>query len=307
MKFSTVVARSFSTAEAARLTGLTARQLDHWDRQGFLRPSLEKAGRLRLRRGATRSPTSCACASPRGCARSGVGLARIRRCAEALARLDPAADLGQARLLVVGSSVLWARSDREVVDLLKDGQLVLVCSLGDAVAEAAGAVARLSREAGANGPCRRRAPATEGARPLTSESGPGGRAEDGRRMRLTSTDLSHAHRPPRAAGTPARLLAAALREGPLLDRPQRTIAARSCASCSRTGQGFPSRPTRRSERWSEIEQLIPTLREKLGRAARPADRAAPPPPQPEGPPEGAAPGLRGGPRGAPRQRDHGSA
>jgi hypothetical protein len=34
------------------------------------------------------------------------------------------------------------------VDLLQDGQLVLVCSLGDAVAEAAGAVARLSREAG---------------------------------------------------------------------------------------------------------------------------------------------------------------
>jgi hypothetical protein len=30
--------------------------------------------------------------------------------------------------MVVGTSVLWARSDREVVDLLKDGQLVLVCS-----------------------------------------------------------------------------------------------------------------------------------------------------------------------------------
>jgi len=76
-----------------------------------------------------------------------VGLARIRKCAEALARLDPQADLGRARLLVVGSTVLWARTDREVVDLLKDGQLVLICSLGDAVAEAAGAVARLSREA----------------------------------------------------------------------------------------------------------------------------------------------------------------
>jgi hypothetical protein len=49
---------------------------------------------------------------------------------------------------VARSSVLWARSDREVVDLLKDGQLVLVCSVGDAVAEAAGAVERLSRESG---------------------------------------------------------------------------------------------------------------------------------------------------------------
>jgi len=55
-------------------------------------------------------------------------------------------DLGGVRLLVAGSRVLWARSDREVVDLLKEGQLVLVFSLGDAVEETAGAVARLNRE-----------------------------------------------------------------------------------------------------------------------------------------------------------------
>ena len=78
---------------------------------------------------------------------AGVGLARIRRCAEALERLGGEADdLGGVRLLVAGSRVLWARSDREVVDLLKEGQLVLVFSLGDAVEETAGAVARLNRE-----------------------------------------------------------------------------------------------------------------------------------------------------------------
>ena len=146
MKFTSVVARSFSTAEVARLTGLTARQLDHWDRRGFLRPSLEKANGY----GSTRRYSFADVVRLRVAARlraNGVGLARIRRCAEAMARLDPSADLGRARLLVVGSAVLWARSDREVVDLLKEGQLVLVCSLGDAVAEAAGAVARLSREA----------------------------------------------------------------------------------------------------------------------------------------------------------------
>jgi DNA-binding transcriptional MerR regulator len=145
MKFTSVIARSFSTSEAARLTGLTARQLDHWDRKGFVRPSVEKASGY----GSARRYSFADIVRLRVSARlraSGVGLARIRRCAEALAKLDPAADLGEARLLVVGSSVLWARSDREVVDLLKDGQLVLVCSLGDAVAEAAGAVARLSRE-----------------------------------------------------------------------------------------------------------------------------------------------------------------
>lgn len=145
MKFTSVVARSFSTAEAARLTGLSARQLDHWDRKGFLGPSLERAHGY----GSTRRYSFADVVRLRVAARlrsNGVGLARIRKCAEALARLDPQANLGQARLLVVGSAVLWARTDREVVDLLQDGQLVLVCSLGDAVAEAAGAVARLSRE-----------------------------------------------------------------------------------------------------------------------------------------------------------------
>ena len=147
MKFSSVVTRSFSTAEVARLTGLTARQLDHWDRLGFLRPSLERASGY----GSTRRYSFADVVRLRVAARlrsNGIGLSRIRRCAEALARLDPSADLGRARLMVAGSAVLWARSDREVVDLLQDGQLVLVCSLGDAVAEAAGAVARLSREAG---------------------------------------------------------------------------------------------------------------------------------------------------------------
>ncbi len=139
------MAQSFSTAEVARLTGLSARQLDHWDREGFLRPSLERASGY----GSTRRYSFADVVRLRVAARlraEGVGLARIRRCAEALARLDPEADLGQARLIVAGASVLWARSDREVIDLLQDGQLVLVCSLGDAVADAAGAVARLTRE-----------------------------------------------------------------------------------------------------------------------------------------------------------------
>lgn len=144
MKFKSVIARSFSTADAARLTGLSARQLDHWDRRGFLQPSLEKASGY----GSARRYSFADVVRLRVAARlraSGIGLANVRRCADALARLDTSADLARARLIVAGSTVLWARSDREVVDLLKDGQLVLVCSLGEAVEEAAGAAARLSR------------------------------------------------------------------------------------------------------------------------------------------------------------------
>jgi len=147
MKFSGVLRQNFSTAEAARLTGLSTRQLHHWDRQGFLGPSVARASGY----GSTRRYSFADIVRLRVGARlrnAGVGLQRIRRCAEALARLEPdgPADLAQARLLVVGNRVIWARSDRELVDLLKEGQMVLVFSLGEAVEEAAGAVDRLSRE-----------------------------------------------------------------------------------------------------------------------------------------------------------------
>jgi DNA-binding transcriptional MerR regulator len=148
MKFTDRLLReSFSTAEAARLAGLTPRQLDHWDRRGFLKPSAAAAQGY----GSARRYSFADLVRLRVAARlrsSGVGLPRIRRCVEALSRLtgDGLSELARARLLVVGSRVLWARSDREVVDLLKEGQLVLVFSLGSAVEDAAGAVERLSRE-----------------------------------------------------------------------------------------------------------------------------------------------------------------
>jgi DNA-binding transcriptional MerR regulator len=147
MKFTGVLRNSFSTAETARLTGLSARQLDHWDRLGFLRPSVERASGY----GSSRRYSFADVVRLRVAARlraAGIGLPKIRRCADALARLEPegAGDLAEARLLVAGNRVLWARSDRELVDLLKEGQMVLVFPLGDAVEEAAGAVARLARE-----------------------------------------------------------------------------------------------------------------------------------------------------------------
>ncbi|HEY6065561.1 MAG TPA: MerR family transcriptional regulator [Thermoanaerobaculia bacterium] len=150
MKFKNVISRSFSTAQVARLTGLTPRQLDHWDRLGFLKPTLQRASGY----GSTRRYSFEDVVRLRVAARlraAGVGLARLRRCEEALRRLGGVAgELGGVRLLVADSTVLWARSDQEIVDLVKEGQLVLAFSLEDAVEETAGAVARLSRESARN-------------------------------------------------------------------------------------------------------------------------------------------------------------
>ena len=38
-----ILEAGFSTARAARLTRLSPRQLDYWDRRGFLVPSLARA------------------------------------------------------------------------------------------------------------------------------------------------------------------------------------------------------------------------------------------------------------------------
>lgn len=148
MKFNRSILRaSFSTAQVARLTGLTARQLDHWDRQGFLSPSLAPANgygsarrysfgdlvRLRLA-GRLRA--------------SGFGLNQIRQCVATLKRLDPSrAGIEDARLLIAGKRVIWVHDDDHLVDVLHGGQLMLVFPVGEAVRDMARAAAALSAEA----------------------------------------------------------------------------------------------------------------------------------------------------------------
>ena len=137
---------SFSTAQTARLTGLSPRQLDYWDRQGFVRPSLVRASGY----GSARRYSFEDLVRLRVAARlraAGFGLEKIRQCVRTLRRLDPSREgMADVRLLVVGSRVVWARSARELVDVLQEGQLMLVFPLGEEVRGVAAAVATLERE-----------------------------------------------------------------------------------------------------------------------------------------------------------------
>jgi DNA-binding transcriptional MerR regulator len=148
MKFSRGILRaSFSTAQVARLTGLSPRQLDDWDRRGFLKPSIARArGYGSARRYSFEDLVRLRVAGRLRAA--GFGLRRIRQCVETLERLDPSRPgIAGVRLLILGSRVVWARSDRELVDLLQEGQLMLVFPLGEAVRDMAAAAERLSQEA----------------------------------------------------------------------------------------------------------------------------------------------------------------
>jgi DNA-binding transcriptional MerR regulator len=137
---------SFSTAQTARLTGLSPRQLDYWDRQGFVRPSVARASGY----GSARRYSFADLVRLRVAARlraAGFGLNKIRQCVQTLRRLDPSREgMTDVRLLVAGSRVVWARSERELVDILQEGQLMLVFPLGEEVRGVAAAIETLARE-----------------------------------------------------------------------------------------------------------------------------------------------------------------
>jgi DNA-binding transcriptional MerR regulator len=145
-----ILEAGFSTARAARLTRLSPRQLDYWDRRGFLSPTLARAEGY----GSARRYSFADLVRLRVAARlraAGLGLARIQQAVHTLRRLDPGrADALSAHLLMAGSRVLWVRSDREIVDVLHEGQLMLVFSVGREVEAMATAVKRMARDDGAD-------------------------------------------------------------------------------------------------------------------------------------------------------------
>ena len=147
MKFKRWILRaSFSTAQVARLAGLSPRQLDYWDRKGFLRPSVQPArGYGSARRYSFGDLVRLRLAGRLRAA--GIGLAQIRRCVATLKRLDPSrAGLSEARLLISGGRVLWVEGDDQLVDILHEGQLMLVFPVGEAVRDMAHAAEKLSAE-----------------------------------------------------------------------------------------------------------------------------------------------------------------
>ena len=147
MKFNRRILHApFSTAQVARLTGLSARQLDHWDRLGFFSPSLVSAAGYGSKRRYSFSDVVRLRVAGRLRA-AGFGLSEVRRVVETLRRLDPSKpDVAGARLLVAQGHVLWARTDSELVDLLHGGQLMLVFPVGETVEDVARAAESLARE-----------------------------------------------------------------------------------------------------------------------------------------------------------------
>jgi DNA-binding transcriptional MerR regulator len=139
----------FRGPQVCKVIGITYRQLDYWARTGLLRPSIADArgsGTQRLYSYSDLVELKVI----KQLLDAGISLRRARRAVECL-REGMGADLASANLVLVGSNSVLARSDGEVVDLLKGGQGVLnVVPLAGLVDELDAAIVEISAGATAS-------------------------------------------------------------------------------------------------------------------------------------------------------------
>ncbi len=134
----------FRGPQVCNVVGITYRQLDYWARTGLLRPSIADA-----RGSGTQRVYSyhdlLELKVIKQLLDAGISLQRARRALECM-RDGLGADLASANLVLVGSDSVLARSDGEVVDLLKGGQGVLnIVPLAGVVEELDAAILEISQ------------------------------------------------------------------------------------------------------------------------------------------------------------------
>jgi DNA-binding transcriptional MerR regulator len=136
----------FRGPQVCKIVGITYRQLDYWARTGLLRPSISDArGSGTQRRYSYHDVLELKVIKE--LLDAGVSLQRARRAVECL-RASLGADLAATSLVLAGSDSVLARSDGEVVDLLRGGQGVFnIVPLSGVVEELDAAMLELRDEA----------------------------------------------------------------------------------------------------------------------------------------------------------------
>ena len=129
------VSLGYRTSEVRKLTGLTQRQLDHWDRIGLFSPSLAQAeGRGSARYYSFSDVVQLKVAKELRDA--GVSLQALRKIVSFLREANIERPLAEARLVVSGGDVLLAKGEKDLVSILEapgQGVLRLVLDLPSVV------------------------------------------------------------------------------------------------------------------------------------------------------------------------------
>ncbi len=131
----------FSGPQVCRLTGVTYRQLDYWDRTGLVQPSLVAAkGSGSKRTYAYKDILEVKVI--KSLLDAGLHLTRARQAVQCL-RENLEAELGSASLVLGENGSVLTSSDGELVDLLRGGQGVFnIVSLSSVVSELATSMAQ---------------------------------------------------------------------------------------------------------------------------------------------------------------------
>ena len=130
--------------QTCKIVGISYRQLDHWARTGLVKPSLQEAkgsGTQRLysfqdlvRLRVIKSLID-----------AGVDLRKIRKAIDYLAtHLDE--PLEETTLISDGNSIWAATKDREIIDLMRNGQAVFGLALGKVFEDLHGSLATMAPE-----------------------------------------------------------------------------------------------------------------------------------------------------------------
>lgn len=140
-----VIAMNFNTKTVSKLIGITNRQVDYWDKTHFIKPSAQEAagyGSARLYSFADLIRLKVA----KTLRDKGISLQKIRKSLSYLKTHMPDVEnpLSDLKFLTDGETIFVLTKDlQEIVDTLKNGQLIFSVSLGTIIDELRGEVKTL--------------------------------------------------------------------------------------------------------------------------------------------------------------------
>ena len=143
---------TYDSKTVSRIVGVSLRQIQYWDEQGFVRPSIKLAGGRGTKRLYSFHDLVCLKVI-KDLARHGLSLRKIRRCLRPL-RAHPAktSRLAQSlKYLTDGESLFVITDDRQKILDAMERQFVLSLGIGNLVRELNGDVERAVRRPGRQG------------------------------------------------------------------------------------------------------------------------------------------------------------
>jgi DNA-binding transcriptional MerR regulator len=136
----------YDSKTASRIVGVSLRQIQYWDEQDFVRPSVKLAGGRGTKRLYSFHDLVCLKVI-KDLTRHGFTLRKIRRCLRPL-RAHPAKTTGLAqslKYLTDGETLFVITDDRQQILAAMERQFVLSLGIGNLVRELTGRVERIAR------------------------------------------------------------------------------------------------------------------------------------------------------------------